>query len=109
MLEDDKEKLQMARDDQDSKVNKVGLMISTMKSKVVHEHHRLHLFTSIVMPTVTYASETWKASPNINNKPCTTIRCLCPVLKFQYYNHISTKRHSEGVVSGKRYLHVIAP
>ncbi|KAL7887633.1 hypothetical protein AOLI_G00053540 [Acnodon oligacanthus] len=77
MLEEDKEKLQTARDDQDSKVNKVGL--------------RLHLFTSIVMPTGTYASETWKASPNINDKPPTTIRCLCPVLKFQYYDHIFNK------------------
>ncbi|KAL7874104.1 hypothetical protein SRHO_G00050740 [Serrasalmus rhombeus] len=69
------------------------------------EMWRLNLFTSIVMPTVTYTSKTWKASTNINNKPPTTIRCLYPVLKFWYYDHIFNKEVLQR--SGKWYLHVI--
>jgi len=62
------------------------------KSQKLDIKIKLRLYSSIVLPTVLYASETWKETESISKKlDVFHQRCLRKILKISYRDHVTNK------------------
>ena len=66
--------------------------LNIWKSNKIAEKLKLKLFTSIVLPCLLYACETWESTCKINHKlDVFQQRCLRKIFKIRYFDHITNE------------------